>query len=392
MPPFKKSILLRIMDTTLIVDLNISLDGHKIGFMQEIFEYLKKHNKTNRYCFLSNIPIDKSKNDLVWNYVVKSRTTKSIVAKYQDQLNVIFKKAAEINALEIILMELDVYQLALGKQMILPFKISGIWFRPFFRQEFTGTAFKDKFLYLLNKTKKKWLLKTVLKNPNIDRIFILNDQKSVDYYNKNFLNVFHYLPDPIFNTSQPEVINIKEFYGIPFSNKVFLIFGILDERKNIVNIIDAFDRLPHKERNNSTLLMVGKVSDANKEILNEAITEKKNNFQVIIRDEFVQDSHMEALFDQSDLILRMNVNYFASSGVIGMAAKYNKPSLVSNYGLVEELTLAHKLGFSANPSNISEIRDKLIDFTHNPEKWQIDGTRYTAEHSTKAFVETLLNL
>ena len=127
-------------------------------------------------------------------------------------------------------------------------------------------------------------------------------------------------------------------------------------------------------------------------ILRDSFLENESEVQIIENNEFVSNDEMNALFQSSSLVLRMNINYFASSGIIGMAAKYNKPSLVSNYGVVADLTKAYSLGKEEDPLDITALSNHFIDFIGNPDDWKINGSSYCENHSMSKFVTTLLGL
>ena len=184
---------------------------------------------------------------------------------------------------------------------------------------------------------------------------------------------------------------IRNKYAIPYGNKILLIFGYLDDRKNIPNILSALNQLPDSLKHKMSLLIIGKAAKSYKNTIDQAIEETSGGYQVIHKDEFVDDCEMEALFAQCDLVLRMNVNYFASSGIIGLAAKYNKPSLVSDYGIVADLTSHYHLGQLADPMDIEKISLKIRNFMEQAELWKIDGSSYYKDHKTSSFVESLLS-
>ncbi|UBM60101.1 glycosyltransferase [Marinilongibacter aquaticus] len=380
----------------LIVDLNITLDGHKLGFVQEMLHYLsQKQYADHQFHFLVNVDLEKEENSAVRVHAIdKSYQAKfdrhKGLKKYQEQWKYIHLKASQQSIDRVILMEFDLYQAAIGMDKNCHFGISGIWFRPYPRQQPIGLSLFGKLKFPLKRQQKKLLLRTALRNKRLDSIFILNDQATVDKLNARHGNRFAYLPDPVFEYNCPSLSNIRQQYGIDAARKILLVFGYIDDRKNIPNILKAVEKLSREEQSNLCLLMVGKVAPNYQELVSQAIDKHKSNAQLLQIDSFVENCEMEALFQQSDLVLRMNVNYFASSGIIGMAAKYNKPSLVSDYGIVAELTEKYALGKIADPLHIGQIKSALSDFLNHPEKWTVDGQNYFREHNTQAFVETLL--
>src|SRR5690606_6748190 len=115
-------------------------------------------------------------------------------SRYNSQWNYIKQQAANLSADHIILMEYDVYQLAIARDKSESIPISGILFRPYFRQIPTEPDVLRKIVFNLKKQQKKLLLSWSVRNPSVKRIFVLNDQLTVKALNQTFRPVFSYLP------------------------------------------------------------------------------------------------------------------------------------------------------------------------------------------------------
>ncbi|WP_341227273.1 glycosyltransferase [uncultured Arcticibacterium sp.] len=383
----------------LIVDLNIQLDGHKIGFVQQTLNWLAKNQPEHKgtFHFLVNAELQIPESANIKVEVIKPHTSanfeaKTALKKYKKQWDFIKLKASQFDAQKIILMEFDIYQVAIGNDSKTGFDVSGIWFRPYFRQVSLSKSIITTTKFKIAKWRKQAMFRLALRNKNLQQIFVLNDRATVNAINEKHGERLFYLPDPVFDYNITESIDIRAKYVIEKSKIIFLIFGHIDNRKNVVNILKSLEALPKEMQSDIVLLMIGKVAPEYKLTLEEALEKSRCAYQILQNDKFVSDDEMEALFAQSDLILRMNVNYFASSGIIGMAAKYNKPSLVSDYGIVADLTKEYKLGFEVNPEDTAAITKKFAEFINSENKWKMDGQAYYKDHGTEAFVKTLLDL
>jgi glycosyltransferase involved in cell wall biosynthesis len=230
----------------------------------------------------------------------------------------------------------------------------------------------------------------------VSKVFVLNDQYTVDVLNgnKKFRNRMAYLPDPVFDVTKDKSINIRKLYEIADNQFIILIFGCIDDRKNVINSLSALENLSQESQEKVTLLIVGKVMDSYRDEIEAKIKglNDSRKFGLIVKDEFVDDVEMDALFQQSDLVLRMNINYFASSGIIGMSAKYKRPSIVSNYGIVADITTKYKLGTLVDPLNVSEIKQAIDNFIAKNEGVQSEGDLYYKEHNCEAYARALLSL
>ena len=113
---------------------------------------------------------------------------------------------------------------------------------------------------------------------------------------------------------------------------------------------------------------------------------------MVTLDSFISDSEMESTFSQSDVILRMNLNFYGSSGVVGNAANHNKPCIVSSYGVMADQVNKYHMGKIINPTDINEIRNTLIFYFKNPQSRIINGEKYRESHSAEAYASTLLHI
>ena len=371
----------------LIVDLNITLNGHKFGFVNNLLHYAGKHKPDDEFVFLVNRSADFHLESPYPHITVIFPTEEEQMALCA-QPGLIRKSAAEwalINreALRgachrLILMELDLYQVAIGRSNT-PYKISGIWFRPYSRMEPEGRGLLQQLRFLKSKLQKQLVMKLALRNSSLDKVFILNDEQMPAWLNEKR---FFTLPDPWFDYPMAEGFDLRGHYGIPEHHLILLQFGYADERKNNENIIAALNEIP---RSDITLLVIGKFKPGYE---NELIRLKKGPFTMITRDAFISDEEMESTFQQSDVILRMNVNYFGSSGVVGIAARYNKPVIVSDNGVMAELVKKYRLGDRTNPHDTGAIREIFLRYRQSLPL--IDGSAYRDTHDISAFAEVLL--
>ena len=371
----------------LITDLNITLNGHKFGFVNNLLHYAGKNRPEDEFIFLVNRSADFALESR-YPHVQVIAPSEEEQQRIQNQPGLLKKSAAEWalidrearrhNCERLILMELDLYQVAIGRAAV-PYAISGIWFRPYARMEPEAPGLLHRLRFLKSKLQKKLVMRLALRNPSLDKIFILNDEEMPGWLDaKRFFT----LPDPWFDYPAATGFDLREKYGIPSDHLILLQFGYADERKNNENIVAALNGIPHSA---ITLLVIGRFKPGYEAELKNL---KTGAFRLITRDEFVSDEEMESTFQQSDVILRMNVNYFGSSGVVGIAARYNKPVIVSDTGVMAGLVAKYRLGDTVDPTDIAAIRELFLRYRLALPV--TDGSAYRDTHDLRAFAETLL--
>jgi len=380
----------------LITDLNIKLDGHKFGYISNLLNYIESLSTENEYFILLNFSREFKLETPKQNIKILTTTEEQqgvIIAqkhyfqKSAEEWKIIHHECLNNKINHLVLMELDPYQVEIGKTKT-PYSIAGIWFRPYARMQKEGPGLRNQIVFWRTILQKKLTIKWALMNKSLKKTFILNDEAMPNWLNNRR---FFYLPDPYFEYKTIDNFDLRAKYNIPKDNLILLQFGNMDERKNNENIIAALNNLADEKAKKITLIIIGKFKEGYlQKIKNWIPTNSK--YQTIIKDEFVSDEEMESTFKQSDVILRMNINFFGSSGIVGQAANHNKPCIVSNNGVMAEQVEKYKLGRIIDPHNVNAIKETIEFYLQNPDERQIDGTNYKKTHDLNTFGSTLLNV
>jgi glycosyltransferase involved in cell wall biosynthesis len=172
-------------------------------------------------------------------------------------------------------------------------------------------------------------------------------------------NHFKYLPDPVYVFTSGGLSETKNMLNTGAYK--FLIFGWLDDRKNIINILKAYDGANFTFP--TELLLVG---PSREEFLSRVNAELQflssiDSFQkkVSIRAEFVSNEEMDNYFSICDVCLLIYKDFYGSSGLLGRAALHYKKVIGSNVGVVAELITENGLGVTCDPNSIEQITSAL---------------------------------
>ncbi|GAB3555241.1 glycosyltransferase [Spirosoma fluminis] len=389
----------------LACDLGVQVRGHNLGYILNIVKLLEQHElvDSREIIFLFNLTVSSYLENIHNKYVnilyindeenTLLEQCQQLTERRAVEWKLIKKYAGEYAIDEVIILEIDQYQLSIGSETT-PFKVSGIYFRPHYRIETIGSGLANRVKYWLWRQKKLALEYYMCRNKSLHNIYILNDERAVQAMNQRICNVFRYLPDPIYNY-EPALIPISQLYNIPQDRFVFLIFGAIDERKNIEIIFQAFARLSPEQARKATLLVVGRVKADYKKALasvTNILTNGQPSLQLITDDRFIDNSEMETLFAECNVPLLLYRDFFVSSGLLGIAAKYNKPVLSSTYGVLGELTKKYQLGHCLSPKDVEGIASYLVQLLTQRSPLQVDGQPYYLSHTPNDFLNRLFSL
>jgi glycosyltransferase involved in cell wall biosynthesis len=383
--------------TILICDINIQKSGHYIGYNQYLldnYHELEKENPLLHFSFLYNRKAQEllSFNEHTLNRVNFLDEPVAPQTGFYKRHAILQKIKSFSNSRKIdhmIFMEFDRYQLSF---LMTKFKcgISGILFRPHHRLVTSNNGIRKTFVSKLTRIKKRLADKMLARNPMIQNIYILNDIDGTELLNKLHRSAkFKYLPDPIY-TYKP-VTSLSTLNGFSHTSYKYLIFGALDERKNIANILKAYSRA--KLNFDSELLLIGSAETSYLEHLKDLIS-KLNSIdnehkKVFIRAEFVTDEEMDYYFSISDVSLLIYKDFFGSSGLLGRVVLHKKKVIGSNAGVIGDLINKYELGISCDPYDILDMAKAFSSIS----KYKVNAAacdNFYKQHSPDAFLSTLL--
>ncbi|MFD2245104.1 glycosyltransferase [Pontibacter ruber] len=301
---------------------------------------------------------------------------------------------AEANYTEIIFLDIDPFLHLVATRQFKRFNLAvkGILFAPYyhFKEANSGPWF-----YIRHIIRSYFFQKySTILNPRIKKLFILNDEKCIENMNSTIKNIFSFLPDPI--NDEVKVVDsvneeaIKTKYNIRPGCKNLLLFGSIDYRKNLINIINSLLLMPLSVRKNINLIIAGKFHPDIKEKYLQHIQKHKNNVSLCYYDEFISDEEREVLFKHSDVVLMPYTNFFGSSGILGHTIKHNKRVVASNTGLVSRLVIENQLGLTVDPYNKHDIRDAILQILKTEKSYQYNGAKILKKYNPIYFSQTLL--
>ena len=267
--------------------------------------------------------------------------------------DVFCRYAKKYNAVLGFFMYIDYLQLAVLTQPAPPCPISGILFRPTL-VNYPPISLKEK----LNYWRKNIILKFFVKNKKLESLFNL-DPFATDYMVENWkTEKVQFLPDPVqvYPTTKTKT-EVKESLGIDESKIIFLIFGFLDSRKGIDDVMVAIGNIPREKSKKGCLLIVGPWEENERKLFDVQLPkiQQITDFQIVMKDTFVKDEDIQQYFKVADYALALYHKHFGMSAIMVRAAAAQKPLIASNFGLMGKIVVENELGITVN----NDLKEKL---------------------------------
>lgn len=379
---------------------DIQITGHHSEYISHLIDYLFiNNNLTDEYFFVVHpefserfpeiaLKAKKLKN-IVWIEIGIEEFNKSqrgsLIRSSFSLYKIMDSYAKQYKVDHVILLYFNTFQLSCIFYRS-HYSISGILFLQFYRMN------KNKIADKLKYYRKYLITKLYTLNNKIDTIFVLNDQKTVNYLNNEFrTSQFKMLPDPVPILSPIPGFDIYEHYNIDRNRKIFLHIGSLGDRKGTFEIIEAVKYIQDDMQNEIAILLVGKANEHETQLLSlklkKVIDESK--ITVLWDKQFVSSETMKSLFDQCFAVLIPYKNAEASSGILGHAAAANKAVIAPKSGLLKDIIEDYNLGVLIDrvESNlIADAIESLADSNYSLNKNQ----DFIGLHTTDIFVKKLL--
>ena len=299
---------------------------------------------------------------------LRARTGSRAVLSNDVRIGRYLREAVErLRPDHVLAMYLDHLQasLAAGLRFQHRVRLSGIYFRPAFhyramgRGPGTARARADDLL-------KRALLRLALANPHVDTVFTLDPYAvgPVQALAPRRVRVVA-LPEAVeasvASDEAPEATRRR--LGVEDGRVVLLLFGSLDPRKGVRELLAALALLPEALARRACLVMAGEATgDAASVAAGVAALRARGAVQVVYADGFVSDAEMHRLFGVADLAVLPYQRHVGSSGVLVRAAAAGVPVLGPAYGMLGARIDEVRLGASADTSDPADLARGLARF------------------------------
>ncbi len=277
--------------------------------------------------------------------------------------------------------------LAFGLRFDFDVRISGILFRPSYGAHsrlLSQSWFRNK--------QKEFVLRLAASNRHTDALFSL-DPRAISFLRHRGYRKVIALPDPVGRDEEQFTGDARARYGVGIHRRLWTLFGVLDERKGVIQSLQAIHHLDVPDVQRVCLLLMGLQSDELRTTIAPLTASAQGRgLQLIVVDKHVSMADIRQAVESSDLVLAPYQNHVGSSGVLLRAAAAGRPVLSQSFGLMGYNVRQHGLGLDVDTTNVRTLasamqallRDPLIGF--DP-----DGARRFAEANTPlAFTSVLL--
>jgi glycosyltransferase involved in cell wall biosynthesis len=309
------------------------------------------------------------------------------------------KYAQKLHTNHALVMYLDTceFPLAIGLKSPCPF--SGIYFRPTLHYQMFAnyqTNFKGK----LQQWRERLTWGRILNHPQLETVFCLDPFAVTALSTKHQHTKVVHLADPVqpYPSIPSDLTTLKTQLGIAAQRRVFLLFGGVDGRKGIYQLLEAIELLSPEVCEQFCLLLVGQPHPTDHVNIHQKITAlcETRQLQAIEHYQFIPEAEVPTYFQLADAVLAPYQRHVGMSGILLLAAAAGKPVLSSDYGLMGELARRYQLGLvvdSTQPTEIAKALATLLTASphtfSNPSQMKLFASQNSIERYANTIFEHL---
>ncbi|OLP20478.1 glycosyl transferase family 1 [Leptolyngbya sp. 'hensonii'] len=392
----------------------LSVGGHYPGYIQHLVQYWRDQHLTGKLTIVVSPKFIEQHADVVesaagyeqWIRFISVTTAEAAAlvprkspvhraVRAFQMWCLLCKYAASVNASHCLIMYLDSFQTPLAVGTKAPCSLSGIYFRPTFHYN-TLSHYDPSWKDRIQQWREKLILPHVFAHPQLQTVFCL------DPFVIQPLSQFCHqvrvvsLSDPvqIYPHSEDTVFKLQEALGIQPNRLVFLMFGALDERKGIHQLLEATLMLPPELCQKLCLLFVGPIKPQDKIRMQPQLTQLSETLgvQILIHDKFVSDHEIQPYFQLADVVLALYQRHVGMSAILARAATAQTPVLASDYGLMGEITQYYGLGLTVDSMVPAEIAQGLTQLLTEPPAKVGDRAKmyaFAEQNSAECYAKTI---
>ena len=279
--------------------------------------------------------------------------------------------------------------MALGLRFDFDVRISGILFRPTIHYSDSRVLSRGWF----RARQKRLFLRLAAANRHMGTLFSL-DETAVPGLRRVGFHRTIALPDPVATPSEGlGFSDIRALYQIEAGRRVWTLFGVIDLRKGVRQVLEALSHMEAAEVSQICLVLIGLQSGAVKEGLSGwSAAAVGKGLQLVVDDRRVSSKEVQDTFAASDLILAPYQNHVGSSGILMRAAAAGRPVLSQSYGLMGFNVNTYKLGLVADTQNPKALLVAMRRFLAEPRAGfnPIDAQGFASANTPAAFAAVLL--
>lgn len=240
--------------------------------------------------------------------------------------------------------------------------LSGILFRPSVHYAMLYDI-KPTLQERKREIRKQFLYARFFTNPIVCNVW------TFDSYFSEFARIYYKggekiraIPDPAPSQIAVAPAECEVADRIPGQRTAFLLFGELTVRKGVLVLLKALTVLPKELAASIAIVIAGRAEPhLHQQIIDgiQQVSVAQPRLWIHFEGRFLHNGEIAALVSRCDVILAPYQRFVGSSGILMWAAKFSKPMITQDYGLLGQLVRTHGLGHDVDTTSPAVLADAI---------------------------------
>ncbi|MEM6798482.1 MAG: hypothetical protein AAF589_03120 [Planctomycetota bacterium] len=215
---------------------------------------------------------------------------------------------------------------------------------------------------LLHRVRQRALLNAIAAGPWAS-VFHLDDAAYEQFqrHGGRMARIGKLLPEPVGDHAPTDRLAARRSFGIPTEGRLVAVIGLIERRKGLDLLTDAFRRAESRLEATDRLALIGPHHPEVKELLTTDYADLVARGRVVGADHRLSEAEMVRAACAADVVATVYPNHLYASGSLVVAAQARRPVLGSDAGWIGRTIERFQLGHTCDPAQPLSVAGGLID-------------------------------
>ncbi|MEI8213658.1 MAG: hypothetical protein WCI02_16035 [Planctomycetota bacterium] len=199
------------------------------------------------------------------------------------------------------------------------------------------------------------------------------------------------LPDPIDAPPRMTKREARTLLGLNASDRIVSLVGLIDRRKGIQQLLEAFEIAAPRLRPNDRLLLAGKATEETRHLLANRFRKLVEDGHVIRIDRHLSAQELWGACIASDVMTTPYPSHLYSASIVIRGAAVGVPILANSIGWMEDMVQRFGLGGTCDTNRRDVFAENLLEALDHGASYcpTADAKRFVAFHSIDNFASRI---
>jgi len=206
-------------------------------------------------------------------------------------------------------------------------------------------------------------------------------------HNSRLATIAHLLPDPVEPVPTMSKSEARQILGLPKHGRIVSLVGLLERRKGVRELLEAFEIAKPNLRPDDKILLAGKATDETRELLANRFSHLLSDGSVLCVDRHLSSSELWAALIGCDLTTTPYPAHVYSASLVIRGAAAGIPVLSNAIGWMDQTVRRFQLGTVCNTNDKHIFAEHLriaLD-TAADYRTPLEAKRFVDFHSSQNF-------